>query len=348
MTTKSSFADFINLYELSKTLRFELRTVGETQGFLEKDGVFQKDKQIDENYHKIKDFLDILHKNFVNESLKNISLNCENIEEIYLKILKLDKKERKILEKDFDKEKQSLRNKLGEYFDNYADNLKKELENKKIIDENGKEKTIKIDGEGTKILFGKSILDILSYYFPENKELFESFKGFTTYFTNFHESRKNFYKIDGIASAIATRIIDENLIFFLKNKKIYDEFYKSGEVDFSEVEKNFGVKIDEIFKLENYNNFVLQSGIDIFNKIIGGLGLENGGRHQGLNEKINNTKLAKYSKYKQAKKDGIMNNFKKSDFPIFRELYKQILGNKDIGNQKFLEIETENDLIKKY
>ncbi|MDD4530865.1 MAG: type V CRISPR-associated protein Cas12a/Cpf1, partial [Candidatus Gracilibacteria bacterium] len=105
---------------------------------------------------------------------------------------------------------------------------------------------------------------------------------------------------------------------------------------------------DEIFKLENYNNFVLQSGIDIFNKIIGGLGLENGGRHQGLNEKINNTKLAEYSKYKQAKKDGIINNFKKSDFPIFRELYKQILGNKDIGNQKFLEIETENDLIKKY
>jgi uncharacterized protein YnzC (UPF0291/DUF896 family) len=49
---------------------------------------------------------------------------------------KLDKKERKNLEKDFDKEKQKLRNELVEYFNIYANNFKKELENKKIFDTN--------------------------------------------------------------------------------------------------------------------------------------------------------------------------------------------------------------------
>ncbi len=348
MSTKSSFADFTNLYELSKTLRFELKPVWETKNFLQKDWVLEKDKQVDENYHKIKEFLDILHQNFVNESLKNVDLNYENFEKIFLEMQKLDKKERKNLEKEFDKEKQKLRNQLIEYFDIYANNLKKELENKTIVDEKGKEKFLKIDGEWINILFWKSILDILTFYFPENKELFASFNGFTTYFTNFHESRKNFYKADGTASAIATRIIDENLIFFLKNKKIYEEKYQNNEVNFSEVEKNFDIKINQIFVLENYNKIILQKDIEKFNQIIWWLWLENGWRLQGLNEKINLTKQQEFSKYKQSKKDWNIIEFKKSDYLIFRELYKQILGNSKKEEKSFIEIKDENDLIKKY
>jgi CRISPR-associated protein Cpf1 len=37
MNAKTSFSDFTNLYELSKTLRFELKPVGETKNNLEKD-----------------------------------------------------------------------------------------------------------------------------------------------------------------------------------------------------------------------------------------------------------------------------------------------------------------------
>lgn len=348
MSTRSSFADFTNLYELSKTLRFELRPTPETLKFLQKDWVLEKDKQVDGNYHKIKEFLDLLHQNFVNESLKNVELNYENIEKIFLEIQKLDKKERKNIEKEFDKEKQKLRNELIIYFDIYANNFKKELENEKIFDENWKEKSLKIDWEWINILFWKSILDILSFYFPENKELFASFNWFTTYFTNFHESRKNFYKADWTSLAIATRIIDENLVFFLKNKKIYEEKYKNNEVDFSEVETNFSVKINEIFVLENYNKIILQKDIEKFNQIIWWLWLENGWRLQGLNEKINNTKLAEYSKYKQSKKDWNAIEFKKSNYPIFRELYKQILWEAKKEEKSFIEIKDENDLIKKY
>jgi hypothetical protein len=49
---------------------------------------------------------------------------------------KLDKSERKNLEKDFLKEKQKLRIELVESFNDYAKRLKEELENKKIVDIN--------------------------------------------------------------------------------------------------------------------------------------------------------------------------------------------------------------------
>ncbi|RUA12253.1 MAG: hypothetical protein DSY82_01715, partial [Flavobacteriia bacterium] len=41
-----SFDKFTNQYSLSKTLRFELKSVGETQRLLEENDVFQMDENI--------------------------------------------------------------------------------------------------------------------------------------------------------------------------------------------------------------------------------------------------------------------------------------------------------------
>jgi len=65
MTTKNSFAGFTNLYELSKTLRFELKPVGETEKLLSENQVFLTDKIRQNKYEEIKPFLDEFHLDFI-------------------------------------------------------------------------------------------------------------------------------------------------------------------------------------------------------------------------------------------------------------------------------------------
>ena len=73
-----SFEDFTNLYELSKTLRFELKPAGNTQKMLNDNDVFGKDKIIKEKYQETKPFIDRLHREFVNESLEGAILTDIN------------------------------------------------------------------------------------------------------------------------------------------------------------------------------------------------------------------------------------------------------------------------------
>lgn len=111
---KEWFEKFTGLYELSKTLRFELKPILETFNNLEKDWVIQKDKEVEENYNKIKDFFDSLHREFVKQSLENAYLNL--IEDFYNSYLELNKnpenKKNKPLQKEFEKSSKSLKKNL--------------------------------------------------------------------------------------------------------------------------------------------------------------------------------------------------------------------------------------------
>ena len=69
------FSEFTNQYELSKTLRFELKPVGETQQMLEDNNVFQKDEIIQKKYKQTKVYFDRLHREFVAEALRDVSLS---------------------------------------------------------------------------------------------------------------------------------------------------------------------------------------------------------------------------------------------------------------------------------
>jgi CRISPR-associated protein Cpf1 len=106
----------------------------------------------------------------------------------------------------------------------------------------------------------------LSEFCPEKEELFEKFKGFFTYFSNFNESRKNFYKDDGTASAIVTRIVDENLVTFIKN---IQNFHKIEKIYPDFIEECFSEQEREIFSLDFYNSCLLQKGINKYNEVIG-------------------------------------------------------------------------------
>ncbi len=375
-----NFQNFTNLYEISKTLRFELKPQWNTDKLLIENKVFKKDKNINEAYYKIKWFLDKLHLMFINESLSNINLDFNDAFEIFKEIDKeQDTKKKNNLNKEFEKIKSSLRKQVCNWFKNTWNKWKEKFWNTTYIDNKWKEHTYKIKWDSYKILMSETNLNILYQIFNEEtcwdkvlvenynwekENIFRIFKWFTTYFTNFNHSRDNFYKDDWKTWRIATRIINENMIFFFKNKIKFDKFY-SNESDLKKKLKkklnnlqkklnnlqnkldNHWETLDEFFNIDNYNNcFKWDAITNYYNMILWWITIE-GKKIQWLNEIINLEKQAKYSEYKQAKKD--WNNeviFQKNNYPVFKELYKQILSQKE-DEIKFIEIENFND-IKKY
>ncbi len=310
------FESFTWLYEISKTLRFELKPVWETFYNLENDWVIEKDREIEKNYHQIKELLDDLHILFVEKSLENINLS--KIDEFYSAYLnyKNSKKDKKI-SKEFENKTKELRKELTSFFESEW-NL-------------WKDKYSFLKKWWIWFLTEKEVLDLLIFLNPEKEEIIKKFDRFFTYFTNFNESRKNFYSDNWIAWAIATRAIDENFTTFIDNKIKFDDFSKNNldwcQNNFTEEEKN-------IFNLDFYNNCLLQKDIDFYNKIIWWYSEENWNKIPWINERIN--------LYKQSLNH---NNSKDKKFPKFELLYKQILSKTD--KQNFInEIEDDNELIK--
>ena len=323
-----SFEKFTNLYELSKTLRFELKPVGETQQMLEDNQVFQKDEIIQKKYKQTKVYFDRLHREFVAEALKDISLsNIQEYTEVLKNVKKItketDKKQRDQWEKDFVNEEKRLRKEVVGLFNIQAKKWSEEylgLKNNdlKILDEKA------VFSELLKIRYGEEAETLISIEFT-NKEtgevteeivsIFDEWKGFTGYFTKFFETRKNFYKDDGTSTALATRIIDQNLRRFTENIEIVS-FIERNYPDFSfdPVIEEYKFSIEEIRSLDFYaSQCLLQPGIDDYNK-----------------EFVGKMKYA-INHYRQANKG--------AKVPYLKTLDKQILSEKE----KFID-EIEDDV----
>jgi CRISPR-associated protein Cpf1 len=71
--SKKIFEEFTNRYELSKTLRFELKPVGETTKMLKENKVFDIDENIKKKYEATKPFFDRLHRKFVKEAISRLT-----------------------------------------------------------------------------------------------------------------------------------------------------------------------------------------------------------------------------------------------------------------------------------
>lgn len=369
-----SFDDFTNLYELSKTLRFELKPVGKTADFLKVNKVFEKDQTIDDSYNQAKFYFDKLHQKFIDsalaeERIKNLlfgeladflTKKNEGIS-IKRKILNemrknndndgvdLLQKEINKIEDEIKKEKDNFYKNIRALFDIEAENWKKQYD-KKILGSGDKIEFSKADKKqkGVKFLTSAGILQVLKYEFPQSKEnefkkdgfpslsieerenpgknryIFDSFNKFSGYLSKFQQTRDNLYADDGTSTAVATRILS-NFDIFLANRKTFKDRYEKNcrEIGFDET---------DIFEINNYYNYLLQSGIEAldgyensqnsYNKIIG-----------GINKQIKEYRDKKASEAKQDKDK----NFKKSIFPLFKTLEKQILG----------KVEKEKQLIEK-
>lgn len=67
----SNLNQFIGLYPLSKTLRFELKPIGKTKENIEKNGILERDTQRAVGYKVVKKVIDEYHKAFIERILND-------------------------------------------------------------------------------------------------------------------------------------------------------------------------------------------------------------------------------------------------------------------------------------
>jgi len=109
------FKDFVNLYPVSKTLRFELIPQGKTKEHIETKGFLNKDEDRAEKYKKVKKIIDEYHKDFIEKSLSKIKLQgLQDYMDLYLKPNKDDKDK-----KTFEEVKKLLRKQISSAFKNH-------------------------------------------------------------------------------------------------------------------------------------------------------------------------------------------------------------------------------------
>ena len=281
--------EFTHLYPLSKTLRFELRPVGKTEEMFRKSGILEQDNGRADSYKVVKKLIDRYHKDFIEKALQGFEFEEGSLEEYYKLYSTANRDEKE--ENDFEKAKESLRKQIT-----------KQLTKQEAYKRIDKKELIKED-------LCKAI-----ECSEEEKKAIEEFNDFTTYFRGFHENRKNMYSDKEQSTAIAFRLIHQNLPKFLDNIKTFERIKGIEELQdkIQVLQTEFDCDIDQVFTLEYYNHLVIQSGIEQYNAIVGGVAKQEGEKVQGLNELIN--------LYNQTHKD--------QRLPKMQLLYKQILSDR--------------------
>lgn len=293
---------FTNQYSVSKTLRFELQPIGKTKENIEKNGILQRDEKRAEDYKIVKEFIDEYHKQFIKERLWDFKLplhsegRLDTLEE-YQALYELSKRD-DAQEAEFSEVKDNLRSiiakRLTESGSAYERIFKKELIREDLID------------------FLES---------EEDKDIVRQFADFTTYFSGFHENRRNMYVADEKSTAIAYRLIHQNLPKFMDNMKAFAKIAETPVAEhFADIYEGWKEylnveSIEEIFRLDYFSETLTQPHIEVYNYIIGKKILEDGTEIKGINEYVN--------LYNQQQKD------KSKRLPFLVPLYKQILSDRE-------------------
>ncbi|HNL16923.1 MAG TPA: type V CRISPR-associated protein Cas12a/Cpf1, partial [Chitinophagales bacterium] len=319
----ANLLDFTDKYQLSKTLRFELKPIGRTLEHIQTKGLLLQDANRAKSYQEVKKLIDRYHQHFIELALSPLKLTqLEDLQNLYFAPAEAKKEDD--FKKKFEKIQEELRKEIVTAFKTGESN-----EIFKVLDK--------------KELITKLMVDWLEQ--KEDKDKVEEFKTFTTYFTGFHENRKNMYTDKAQSTAIAYRLVHENLPKFLDNIKVFEklkavpELYEKCSVLYKEIEEYLNIRyIDEAFELGYYNMVLTQKQIEVYNLIIGGrTPKENEKKIQGLNEYIN--------LYNQKQQD------KKNKIPKLKPLYKMILSDRESVSflaEKFDNSQEVLNAIKEY
>ena len=304
--------DLTGQYSLSKTLRFELKPIGKTLEHIEQKGLLTQDEQRAEEYELMKGIIDRYHKAFITMCLRNCKIKVNNTDdeldslEEYSSLLSKSKRDADDEDK-LEKIKENLRKQIVNAFksgNTYGDLFKKELIKNHLPD---------------------FVTD------EEEKQVVEHFCNFTTYFTGFHDNRKNMYSDEAKSTAIAYRLIHENFPRFFDNLRSFAKISESEVANrFPEIESAFSLYLNvehiaDMFHVDYFPVVLTQEQIDVYNNIIGGKTEEDGTKIQGINEYVN--------LYNQHHPD--------VKLPFLKPLYKMILSDKVALS--WLPEEFEND-----
>lgn len=303
---------FTNLYQVSKTLRFELIPDIRTKSILEHSDLIAQDEHRAESYKAVKKIIDRYHKAYIESVLVSLKLpndELERLHELYSKSQKNDA-DKKALDDVQNKLRKQIANALTKD-DRYSRIFKKEL-----IRE-----------------------DILSFVTPDERALIEEFRDFTTYFTGFYENRKNMYSAEAQSTAIAYRLIHENLPKFFDNMATFAKIANSPVANsfpqlYQEMAEYLNVReLGDMFRLDYYTELLTQSQIDVYNAVIGGRTIEDGNKKiQGINEYVN------LYNQQQATRE--------TRLPKLKPLFKQILSDREAISWLPEEFTTDNEVLK--
>lgn len=301
---------FIGIYPVSKTLRFELRPVGKTQEWIEKYKVLENDESKAADYPVVKKLIDEYHKVCIRESMKNVRLDWGPLKEAI---------------EDYQKTK--------------SDEAKKRLETEQAMMRKQIAAAIK-DFKHYKELTAATPSDLITSVLPEfsDNEALKSFRGFASYFIGFQENRNNIYSSDAISTSVPYRLVHDNFPKFLSNLEVYNKIKATCPEIIQQASEEMqpfleGVMIDDIFSLDFYNSLLTQDGIDFFNRVIGGVSEEGKQKYRGINELVN--------LYRQQHKE--FEGSKKAMTMI--PLFKQILSDRDTLSYIPAQIVTEEELV---
>lgn len=310
--------EFTNLYPVSKTLRFDLQPIGRTKENIERNGILQRDEKRAEDYKTVKGFIDEYHKQFIKDRLWSCKLplysegHLNSLEE-YQALYELSKRD-ETQEREFAEVKDNLRAFIA--------------------------KRLTEGGSAYDRIFKKELIreDLVNFLENEDdKEIVRQFADFTTYFGGFHENRKNMYSAEEKSTAIAYRLIHQNLPKFMDNMKAFAKIAESSvSQHFEEIYEgwkeylNVGC-LEEIFRLDYFSVTLTQPHIEVYNYIIGKKILEDGTEIKGINEYVN--------LYNQQQKD------KNKRLPFLVPLYKQILSDREKLSWMTEEFDSDDKML---
>ena len=297
--------NFVNLYPVTKTLRFKLIPIGKTRENFDKNKLLEVDKERADNYSKAKIIIDKYYNAFINNCLNNFkfSVNPDNLKEYY------DLSNSDIDKSDKTKQINEIQSKLRkEITDSFKDtDRKKELYDK---------------------LFKTELLDEIlknNDMMLEDQEVIMKFDKFGTYFQGFFTNRKNIFSDEDKVGSISYRLINENLKIFVSNIKVYQKVKDALEEEIKILEKEHknylkDFRVSDVFDIDYYIFCLTGEDINKYNRVICGFEKNENTKIQGLNELIN--------LYNQKNKD-------KSKLPKFKKLDKQILSDAETDSFRF-------------
>ncbi|WAW14526.1 type V CRISPR-associated protein Cas12a/Cpf1 [Peptostreptococcus equinus] len=333
---KSSYESFTQLFPKQITLRNELIPMWETKDNMISMKEIEIDKNRAEDYKRIKSIIDDFYRVLINETLKESKIDWTDLSDML--------RENKPDQKKMDNIKKIYRKEICDLMDSYSIVTEPKFN---IIKNNDNKKSSIV-----KLCTGKDLIRVIlpsfvdSYYEKEvaikNKDIVNRFKDFTTYFTNFWDTRKNIFSSEDKSTAISQRIIF-NFERFESNIAIYKEIKEYLAMNILHIENEFiendilkkYEKIEQFFDLSYFNKLFIQKNIDIYNTIIGGFSPKDRNKIKGINELIN--------EWNQVNK--------KNKIPKLASLYKQILSDRS-SNSFILDVYDNDkdvfDEVKKY
>lgn len=314
----SPLKKFTRIYKLSKTLRFELKPEGRTEEYIKKNGLLEQDDHRAKSYAQVKKMIDEFHKGFIERMLSDFELvytdegNGNSLEEYYACYMCKAKDDAQ--KNSFEDIQNKLRKQIADCF--AKNEYFKRFDKKEFIKED----------------LGKIVAE------EDARKLIDEFKEYTTYFKGFHENRKNMYSSDAQSTAIAYRLIHENLPKFVDNMSVFSKVAASPVSEkFDELYENFREclsveDIAEMFELGYFNKVLTQKQIDVYNAIVGGKVLNDETKFKGLNEYIN--------LYNQQQKE------QSNRLPKLKMLFKQILSDRNSLSWLPEQFEHDEDVLK--